>query len=112
MYYFIIFILGLVVGGGVVWAVRKKTFKPAASQEAVLEKKESLIEKQAREKEENRRKILDLLETQTPLTNNQVEELLGVSDATATRYLEDLEKEGKIRQVGKTGKYVCYERVN
>ena len=31
---------------------------------------------------------------------------MHVSDSTATRYLDQLEKEGKIEQVGKTGKYV------
>lgn len=42
------------------------------------------------------------------VTNDEVEKLLHVSDATATRYLDQLEKEGKIRQVGKTGKYTHY----
>jgi DNA-binding IclR family transcriptional regulator len=37
--------------------------------------------------------------------------LLHVSDATATRYLETLEKEGKIKQVGKSGKYTHYEKI-
>jgi len=34
----------------------------------------------------------------------------AVSDATATRYLEELEKEGFIRQVGRTGRHVYYEK--
>ncbi len=29
----------------------------------------------------------------------------------ATRYLDELEKEGRIRQVGQTGRYVYYEKV-
>jgi predicted HTH transcriptional regulator len=33
------------------------------------------------------------------------------SDATATRYLSQLEKEGKIKQSGKTGKGVSYSRI-
>ena len=45
------------------------------------------------------------------VTNDEVEKLLHVSDATATRYLETLEKEGKIKQVGKTGKYTHYEKI-
>ena len=45
------------------------------------------------------------------VTNDEVEKLLHVSDATATRYLSALEKEGKIQQVGKTGKAVSYEKV-
>src|SRR3989344_2414595 len=55
--------------------------------------------------------ILDLFAKQTNLTNDEVEKLLHVSDATATRYLETLEKEGKIKQVGKTGKGVMYEKI-
>lgn len=45
------------------------------------------------------------------VTNDEVEKLLHVSDATATRYLNALEKEGKIKQVGKTGKGVHYVRI-
>lgn len=40
-----------------------------------------------------------------------MEKLLHVSDATATRYLDELEKEGKIKQVGTTGKHTRYERI-
>ena len=42
------------------------------------------------------------------MTNNDIEKLLGVSNATAERYLNELEKEGKIRQVGTTGQTVYY----
>ena len=45
------------------------------------------------------------------ITNDEVEKLLHVSDATATRYLSALEKEGKIKQVGKTGMGVVYTKV-
>ena len=65
--------------------------------------------------EENKKKILEMLTLRgagaekAKITNNDVEKLLGVSDATATRYLDALEKEGKIRQVGKRGRFVYYE---
>ena len=45
------------------------------------------------------------------ITNDEVEKFLHVSDATATRYLSQLEKEGKIKQSGKTGKGVSYSRI-
>ena len=63
------------------------------------------------EREQSQQKILRLLTEQGKVTNNDVERLLGVSDATATRYLDALEEKGKIRQVGNAGKYVYYERV-
>ena len=56
-------------------------------------------------------KILEALNTKGKITNDEVEKLLHVSDATATRYLSALEKEGKIKQVGKTGKAVEYTRI-
>jgi Fic family protein len=41
--------------------------------------------------------------------NDEVQGLLHVSDASAENYLDELEKEGKIRQVGETGRSVEYE---
>ncbi|MBI4117249.1 MAG: DeoR family transcriptional regulator [Parcubacteria group bacterium] len=99
----LIFLLGLVIGGIVVWSIfwsRKEKGNGAG-----------IVKRQAEEKKRNKEAILELLETQTPLTNNHIEQLLGISDATATRYLDELEKEGKIRQVGETGRSVYYEKI-
>lgn len=38
-----------------------------------------------------------------------VETTLGVSDATATRYLDELEKVGKLEQIGESGHAVRYK---
>ena len=105
----IYFIFGVIAGGLGVWVFTRGMSGKSLS--AVQDKKESLIELQTKEKEKNKQGILEILKTQTPLTNNHIEQLLGISDATATRYLEELEKEGRVRQVGKTGRYVYYERV-
>jgi len=78
---------------------------------ASKKKKINFISKQQEEKERNKQAIYGLLETNHPLTNNDVEAMLGISDATATRYFDELEKEGKVRQVGKTGRFVSYERI-
>jgi len=99
---FLIFILGIAVGGAAVWLALKFREK---------KEKTGLIEKQAEEKKRNKEAILGILETQSPLTNNHIEQLLGISDATATRYLDELEKEGKVRQVGGTGRGVYYEKM-
>ncbi|MFA6536311.1 MAG: hypothetical protein WCT25_02665 [Candidatus Paceibacterota bacterium] len=45
------------------------------------------------------------------ISNDEAEKLLRVSDATATRYLEVLERENRIRQVGKIGQGVFYEKI-
>lgn len=56
-------------------------------------------------------RIMNLFVKQTKITNDEVEKLLHVSDATTTRYLSALEKEGKIKQSGKTGKGVSYQKI-
>jgi len=56
-------------------------------------------------------KIMTLFAKQTKITNDEVEKFMHVSDATATRYLSQLEKEGKIKQSGKTGKSVFYSKI-
>lgn len=75
-------------------------------------KQENLIAKQAREKEEGLRKIIEFFESREKAANDDIEKLLGVSDATATRYLDELEKTGRIRQVGTAGKHVYYEKTS
>ena len=59
-------------------------------------------------KRKKRDKIMEAFTKKNQITNDEVEKLLHVSDATATRYLSALEKEGKIIQVGKKGKGVLY----
>jgi len=56
-------------------------------------------------------KIMALFLKHSKITNDEVEKFLHVSDATATRYLSQLEKENKIKQVGKTGHAVSYSRI-
>lgn len=71
---------------------------------------------QESEKKENKEKILASFASlesaggDDRVSNNDIEKLLGVSDATATRYLDELEKEGKIHQVGTSGRSVFYTR--
>ena len=86
--------LGLIVGG-VIFAVKSKS-------------ENNFWSKQAEKKEENKKQILDLMQNKQKITNNEVEQLLKVSDSTATRYLDELEQEQKITQIGITGQSVYY----
>lgn len=61
-------------------------------------------------KRKKRDKIMQALVKKNKITNDDVEKLLHVSDATATRYLSALVKEGKIKQIGRTGAGVMYSR--
>ena len=74
----------------------------------LLAKAREMIQFRKRKKLE---KIMGMFLKQSSITNDEVEKLLHVSDATATRYLSQLEKEGKIKQEGRTGKGVSYSRM-
>ena len=63
---------------------------------------------QKREKDKRKEQILGMFKNKKEITNNNVEWLLGVADSTATKYLQELEKEGKIIQIGEKGRYVHY----
>ena len=96
-----IFLLGILIGGIIIAVIQ--------DQKTVHDPE--LVEQASAEKVVRKKKILNIFETKDFLVNNDVEVLLGVSDATATRYLDELEKEGVIRQKGKTGKYVTYQKI-
>lgn len=98
------FLLGLVLGGVAVWLVLRK---PTVKQGGALEG----FNKERNEKEEqNKQKILSAQDSQGQITNDDVQKLLGVSDSTATRYLDELEQEGKLKQVHEQGRGVYYQK--
>src|SRR3989344_2294511 len=66
------------------------------------------IVKQMGQKIENKQKILAFVQEHSKIQNNDVEKLAGVSNATAERYLDELEKEGKLTQHGEIGQGVFY----
>lgn len=66
------------------------------------------IAKQMEQKSENKQKILAFVQEHGKIQNNDVEKLAGVSNATAERYLDELEKEGKLTQHGVIGQSVFY----
>ncbi|MBL7045902.1 MAG: DUF977 family protein [Parcubacteria group bacterium] len=69
---------------------------------------DGLISEQSKKKAENKEQILEFLRNNKKVTNNNVEKLVKVSHATAERYLDELEKEGKLTQHGKIGQNVFY----
>ena len=66
------------------------------------------IAKQMEQKTENKQKILAFVREHEKIQNNDVEKLASVSNATAERYLDELEKEGKLIQHGTIGQGVFY----
>ena len=47
-------------------------------------------------------KIVKLAQTKSSITNDDVQKLVRVSDATATRYLSELVRQNRLKRVGKT----------
>lgn len=72
------------------------------------DRKCSSLRRQNKNKKKRKKEILYFLMRNGKVRNNDVEKMLGVSDSTAEKYLNELEKEGKILQNGKTGRNVFY----
>lgn len=94
------FILGLIVGGLIVKLLDSRLRGSDTASNPNQEKIE--------QRQENLEKVLELARQNGGITNDDVEEALGVSDATAERYLQELEKAGKLVQVGGVGRAVRY----
>lgn len=77
-------------------------------QSAEMEKRD-IIGEQEKEKQESVKKIKVLIKNKERITNDEVEKFLNVSNATAERYLNELEKEGLLEQVGQVGQGVYYK---
>lgn len=95
----LIFSVGIIFGFGIALVLRTKTNSDMQNVGHLIEKKEERLQK-----------ILKHFEKNLRVTNNDVEKLFGVSNTTAYRHLEELEQKGKVRQVGRTGAGVYYEK--
>ena len=62
----------------------------------------------ASQKEARKQKALAMFVDKSELSNSEICKALGVSSRTAVRYLDELEAEGKLKQVGKIGHAVTY----
>ncbi|PCI28190.1 hypothetical protein COB55_04155 [Candidatus Wolfebacteria bacterium] len=96
------FIAGLALG---FWIKGRGVTTTTATTDSKAQEKEL---NQFEAKVENKKKIFELAQSMERITNEDVEQLLGVSDATATRYLSELEEEEKIQQIGTVGTGVYY----
>lgn len=59
-------------------------------------------------KNANEEKALALIQERKEASNSDIRQALGVSERTAVRYMDELEREGKVEQVGDTGRGVQY----
>jgi len=59
-------------------------------------------------KEARKQKVLDLFRQKFELSNHEIRQVLGVSSRTAVRYMDELESDGLVEQVGRIGHAVIY----
>lgn len=108
----IYFIIGLIIGGvGVYFLLPRKSAKPLdeTRSKAPSKANEMDLPDYYENKAENLAKLRDYIKKSSDeITNDKVQNLLKVSDATAERYLDEFEKEGLIKQHGQVGKDVYY----
>jgi len=67
------------------------------------------VERRQAEKDVNINKLREYLSGKKTVTNDEIERFLGVSDSTVTRYMDELEKESFVEQVGSEGRHVYYK---
>lgn len=101
------FIIGLLIGGGVVLLLMRKRNSSAIAplNGGTRNPNQEKIE----QRRQNLDKVLELAGQKGEISNNDVEQALGVSDATAERYLQELESQGRLEQVGGAGRAVSYK---
>lgn len=84
------------------------TIRAQASSTHQLQGIATHTEKQQNEKQSRKERILTMIREKGSVTNNDIEKALDVSDASVTNYLQELEREGKIEQIGERGRFVSY----
>jgi len=96
-----IFIIGLVLGGGLVWfLVRGKSPINVLAE---------YNKKRQEKKEKAKNKIVELLAEKGKISHSDIAKEFKLKRATVVRYLDELEQEGRAKQVGRVGQSVFYE---
>jgi Fic family protein len=94
-----IFIAGAFLGALAVFLLKRKNNRSSG-----------LMQKQSAEKQEHIKKIMDYIAGKDKIANDDIQKLLGVSDSTAQRYLNELEGKGVLKQVGEAGQGIFYSK--
>lgn len=102
-----IIILAVAIVALVVFARREAKKHGTSAKEEFVGICKSAIET-ASQKQARKQKAIAMLEQGKELSNVEIRQALGVSSRTTVRYLDELEKEGKVEQVGKIGHAVTY----
>ena len=120
-YIYLILILVVVATGAWVWCLLKNKKEDEKEILAVAKERDEYEElgkglaeynqKLQDRKEQAKQKILELFKIKSKIKNHDVVKALDISRASAERYLDELEKENRLKQAGKVGKYVYYSKI-
>jgi len=104
----------IIIAGFRIYALKREIV--ALSKELENDKKEfstlsAYNEKEVEIKNRNKDKVMKMFGKQNKISNKDVAKELDISSTTSFRYLEELEKEGKIKQNNKFGRRVYYTKV-
>ena len=104
-----------------VWYLLKKNKEHKKEVERIEKERDELAElgkgldeynkKMQEKKELAKEKIMRLFASREKISHRDVVTALNASKNSAVRYLDELEEDGKIKQVGKTGQGVFYIKV-
>jgi len=62
-------------------------------------------------KEKIKNQIFEMFKDNEKITNSDIVEKLDISKTSTVRYLDELEEEGKVKQIGKVGRNVHYKKL-
>jgi len=103
---FIIIILAVILALAVFARQEAGNYNTSAKEEFIGICKSAI--ETASQKESRKQKALAMFAAQPELSNSEIRKALGVSSRTAVRYLDELEREAKVKQVGVVGRAVTY----
>lgn len=106
MFYILFFIIGLGIG---IFFSRRHFSKSSLELSEMAEEGRKAVKRRIIKRKE---KIMTYARSKGRVVNDDVEDMFCISDNTARRYLNALEEEGKLEQVGASGRGVYYTPKN
>ena len=115
IYQTLLLFIGVLTGALAVWVVYAGfKYKDMEDKEGdkVSFMRRGLVARQRHAKNRNLNKIVELLKEKGELANADIRDELGVSARTIVNYMDELESEGVVEQIGDTGRDAKYKLVD
>lgn len=105
------FVIGMLIGiiGATIVCVYWPKIKNTNLTMQPKEPSRNLMDEAKEKHAEQISKVEEFIKGKSEVTNDEVQNYLNCSDASAERYLNELESQGKLKQIGKTGRATKYQ---